>query len=125
MKEHKVQLTISGAKGHVLLIENTIKFIKERTRYLQCNMRFKVLPKAVTVEMVSRSVTLINSFNRKSGVHAVISPRKIVEMRNFITLFCQFDDLVMEYNTLASNNIGVERAIFGLYLKPNNAVTAG
>ena len=59
MNTHKVQLTVCGADGHVPQAENTIKFIKEQVRCIQCNMPFKRLPCAITIEM-----ELSNYFNQ-------------------------------------------------------------
>ena len=78
MNTHKVQLTVCGADGHVPQAENAIKFIKERVRCIHCNMPFKRLPHAITIEMASRATTLINSFNCKGNVHPVLSAREIV-----------------------------------------------
>ena len=124
MNTHQVQLTVCGADGHVPLAENAIKFIKERVRCMQCNMPFKRLPRAITIEMASRATTLINSFNRKGNVHPVLSPREIVTGRRFITPICHFGDLVMAYNTKASNDTGTQRAVYSLYIRPNDAGTA-
>ena len=124
INEHKVQLTLCGAKGHVPRVENAIKLIKERVRCLRHHMPFDALPINVTIEMVARAVLLINSFNRKAGVHKVLSPREIVEGRQFTPPFCHFGDLVMAYNTQASNDTEVERAFYALYIKPNEGGTA-
>ena len=116
MNTHKVQLTVCGADGHVPQAENAIKFIKEQVRCIQCNMPFTRLPRAITIEMTSRATTLINSFNRKGNVHPVLSAREIVTGRRFITPICHFGDLVMAYNTKASNDTGTQRAVYSLYI---------
>ena len=76
MNTHKVQLTVCGADRHVPQAENAIKFIKEQVRCIQCNMSFKRLPCAITIEMASRATTLINSFNRKGNVHLYYQQEK-------------------------------------------------
>ena len=86
-------------------------------------MPFKRLPRPITIEMASRATTLINSFNRKGNVHPVLSAREIVTGQCFVTPFCHFGDLVMAYNTKASNNTGTQRAVYLLYIRPNDSGT--
>ena len=87
-------------------------------------MPFKRLPRAITIEMASRATTLINSFNCKGNVHPVLSAREIVTGQRFITPICYFGNLVMAYNTKASNDTGTQRAVYLLYIRPNDAGTA-
>ena len=75
MNTHKVQLTVCGADGHVPQVESAIKFIKECVQCIQCNIPFKWLPRAITIEMASRATTLINLFNCKGNVHPSISSK--------------------------------------------------
>ena len=114
MNNLKVQLSVFGSDGHVPLIENAIKFIKERNRCIQRNIPFHTLPKSITFEMVSISVPLINPFNRENGVNTILSAQEIVERRTFVIPLCHFGDLVQTYNTKASNDTFVEREIFCL-----------
>ena len=124
MNTHKVQLTVCGADGRIPQAENAIKFIKERVRCIQCNMPFKRLPCAITIEMALRATTLINSFNCKGNVHPVLSAREIVTEGRFVTPIGHFGDIVMAYNTKASNDTGTQRAVYSLYIRPNGAGTA-
>ena len=87
-------------------------------------MPFKRLPRAITIEMASKATTLINSFNRKRNVHPVLSAREIVTGQRFVTPIYHFGDLVMAYNTKASNDTGTQRAVYLLYIRPNDAGTA-
>ena len=111
MNTHQVQVTVCGADGHVPQAKNAIKFIKKQVRCIQCHTPFKRLPRSITIEMASRATTLINSFHCKRSIHPVLSARELVTGRWFITPIYHFGDLVMAYNTKASNDTGTQRAM--------------
>jgi len=119
-KELKTILTTCDSDSHVPRAENAIKFVKERVRCVQSQLPFKKLPRRLTIEMVRRIVVLINSFHRKTGIHPVVSPRQLMYGRKFKTPLCKIGELVLAYDTLASNDTGHPRAFFALYIEPND-----
>lgn len=48
-----------------------------------------------------------------------MSPRQIIYGRKFQAPMCKVGELVMGYNTTASNDMGVPRAFYGLYIETN------
>ena len=74
------------------------RFVKERLRSIQCETPFNKYPKRLTIEMKKRATILINSFKRKSGVHAVMSPRQILFGKKFKTPLCKMGELVLAYD---------------------------
>ena len=72
-QELQVDLTTCTGDPHVPRAENAIRFAKERVRCIQSESPFKRYPKRLTIEMIKRVTVLIDSFNRKSGVHSVMS----------------------------------------------------
>ena len=66
-----IDLTTCAADSPVPQAEKTIRFVKERLRYIQCEIPFKKYLKRLTIKMVKRVTVLINLFRRKSGVHDV------------------------------------------------------
>ena len=73
--------------------------------------------------MMKRVTILINSLNRKLGVHVVISPRQILFGKKFKTTLCKIDELVMAYNMTANNKTACPRAFYALYIGPSNSGT--
>ena len=76
--ELHINLDTCAVESHVPRAENTIRFIKERLRSKQCKTPFNKYPKGLTIEMMKWATILINSFRRKSEVHAVMSSRQIL-----------------------------------------------
>jgi len=69
-QELHIDLTTCAADSHVPRVENAIRFVTERVGFIQSKPPFTKYPKKLTIEMVKRVTVLINSFNRKSGVHS-------------------------------------------------------
>ena len=76
-----------------------------------------------TIELLKRVVVLINSLRRKSGVHPVISPRQILFGKKFKTPLCKIGELVMAYDVTADNKTTIPRALYALYIRPNDSGT--
>ena len=112
-----------AADSHVPRVENVISFVKERLRSIQSETPFDKYPKRLTIEMTRRVTVLINSFRRKSGVHAVMSPRQILFGKKFKTLLCIMGELVLEYKVKLDNKTHKPRAYHALYIGPNDAST--
>ena len=55
-----VDLTICAADSQVPRGKNTIRFVKERLRAIQCEIPFRNYPKRLTIEMVKWVTVLIN-----------------------------------------------------------------
>ena len=119
-----IDLVTSAAQGHVPRAENAIRFVKERVRAIQCETPFNRYPKRFTIEMVKRVVVLINLFRRKSGVHPVMSPRQILFRKKFKLPLCKIGKLVMAYNMKSTNKTLEPRAIYALYIGPNDSGTS-
>ena len=79
--------------------------------------------KRLTIEMVKRVTVLINLFNRKLGVHSVISPRKIMFGKKFRTPLCNISKLVMACDVTVNNKIVHLRAFYALYIGQSNSST--
>ena len=90
--------------------ENGIRFAKERLRSIQCKTPFNKYPKRLTIEMTKRVTILINSFRRKSGVHAVMSPIQILFGKKFKTPLCKMGELVLAYDIKSNNKTSKPRA---------------
>ena len=55
-----VTLTTCDADAHVPRAENAIKFVKEQVRCIQSELGFSKYQRRLTIEMITRTVTLIN-----------------------------------------------------------------
>ena len=87
--ELNITLTTCDADSHVPRAENAIKFMKERVRCIQSELGFNKYPSRLTIEMITRTVTLINSFARRTLAHKTMSPRRIMYGRVFKTPLCK------------------------------------
>ena len=76
--ELHIDLDTCAADSHVPRAESSIRFVKERLRSIQCKTPFKKYPKRLTIEMTKHTTVFINSFRKKSGVHAMMSLRQIL-----------------------------------------------
>ena len=118
--ELQIKLDTCAPDSQVSRAENAIRFVKERLRSIQCETPFEKYPKRLTIEMTRRVTVLINSFRRKSGVHAVIPPRQILVGKKFKTSLCKIDELVLAYNAKSTNKTSKPRAFHALYIGPND-----
>jgi hypothetical protein len=78
---YNIKLTTCDKDGHVQIIERAIRFVKDRTRGIRAMMRtlkFKQLPRRFLIEVIYKTVILINSLMRKGGVSAFLSAREII-----------------------------------------------
>ena len=73
--------------------------------------------------MTKRATILINSFRRKSGVHAVMSPRQILFGKKFKTSLYKINELVLAYDVKSDNKTSKPRAFYALYIGPNDGGT--
>ena len=121
--ELNIDLTTCATDSHVPRVENAIRFVKERLRSIQCETPFKKYPKRLTFEMTKRATILINSFRRKSGVHSVIPPRQIIFGKKFKTPLCKMGELVLAYDVKSNNKTSKLRALYALYIRPNDGST--
>jgi hypothetical protein len=81
---YNIKLTTCDKDGHVQIIERAIRFVKDRIRGLRAMMRtlkFKRLPRRFLIEIVYKTVILINSLGRKGGVSEFLSAREIITGR--------------------------------------------
>ena len=101
--ELHINLDTCAADSHVSRAKSAIIFMKKRLRSIQCETVFDKYPKRLTIEMTKRATVLINSFRRKSGVHAVMSPRQILFGKKFKTPLCKMGELVLEYDVKSDN----------------------
>ena len=72
--ELNITLTTCDADSHVPRAENAIKFVKERVQCIQSKMGFRWFHRQLTIEMITRTVCLINSFARKSLAYKTMLP---------------------------------------------------
>ena len=121
--ELHIDLDTCTADSHVHRAENAIRFVKERLRSIQCETPFNKYPKRLTIEMTKRVNILINSFRRKSRVHAVMSPRPILFGKKFKTPLCKMGELVLAYDLKSNNKTSKPRAFYPLYIGPNDRGT--
>ena len=105
--ELNITLTTCDADSCVHIAENAIKFVKERVRCIQSELGFSKYPRRLTIEMITRTVTLINSFARRTLAHKTMSPQRIMYGRGFKTPMCKFSELVMAYKPKSSTDTGV------------------
>ena len=73
--------------------------------------------------MTKRVTILINLFRRKSGVHPMMSPRKILFRKKFKTPLCKMGELVLAYDVKSNNKTSKPRAFYELYIRSNDAGT--
>ena len=105
--ELNITLTTCDTDSHVPRAENAIKFVKERVRCIQSETGYTKFPRRLTIEMITRTVCLINSFARKTLAHKTMSPRRIMYGRGFKPPLCKFGELVMAYESRSSNDTAV------------------
>ena len=60
----------------------------------------------------------------KSGVHSVMSPRQLLFRKKFKTLLCKMGELVLEYDVQSNNKTSKPRALYALYVRPNDGGTS-
>ena len=102
--ELNITLTTCDADSHVPRAKNAIKFVKERVQCIQSELGFSKYPRRLIIKMITRMVTLINSFARRTLAHKTMSPQRIMYGRGFKTTLCKFDELVMAYEPKSSKN---------------------
>ena len=90
---------------------------------IQYETPFRKHPKRLTIEMTKCATVFINSFRRKSGVHSVMSPRKIILGKKFKILLCKMGELVLAYDIQSNNKTSKPRAFYALYIRPNDGGT--
>ena len=80
IREHvrPIVMNITPADSHVGEAERSIRTIKERVRACVHGLPFKRLPKLLVTHIVADSVRCLNSFPRKNGVSATLSPVSII-----------------------------------------------
>ena len=117
-----IDLITSTADSHVPRAENTIRFVKERLRFVLSETPFTKYPRRLTFEMTKRATVLINSFRRKSGVYSVMSLRQILFGKKFKTPLCKMGELVLAYDIRANNKTSRPRAFYALYIEPIDSV---
>ena len=103
--------------------ENAIRFVKERLRSIQCETLFNKYPKRLTIEMTKHVTIHIKSFRKKSGVHAVMSPKQILFGKKLKTPMCKMGELVLAYDVKSNNKTLKLRAFYALYIGPNDRGT--
>ena len=52
-----------------------------------------------------------------------MSPRQILFVKKFKTPLCKIDEVVMAYDVTSSNKTTYSRALFALYIRPNDSGT--
>jgi hypothetical protein len=75
---YNIELATCDKDGHVQIIERAIRFVKDRVRGIRAMMRtlkFKRLPRRFLIEIVCKTVILINSLTRKGGLSESLSAR--------------------------------------------------
>ena len=105
-----VDLNTYAAHLHVPRAKDAIKCVKESVKFIKNKTPFTKNPKRLMIEMVKRVTVLINSFNNKSRVHLVVSPRQILFGKKFKTPLCKIGELVMTYDVTANNTMAHSRA---------------
>lgn len=95
--------------------KNAIKFVKERVRCIQSETPFMRSMNMLTIEMVKWGTVLVNSFDGKSGVHAVVSPIRLLFGKKFEIPLCKIiGKVVMIYKVIANNTTARPWAFFAL-----------
>ena len=105
--ELNITLTTCDTDSHVPRAENAIKFVKERVRCIQSETGYKKFLRRLTIEMITRTVCLNNSFARKTLAHKTMSPRRNMYGRGFKPPLCKFGELVIAYKSKLSNDTAV------------------
>ena len=93
-------------------------------RCIKSESPFKRHPKRLTIEVVKRFTILINSFNRKLGVHSATSPRQILFGKKLKTQLCKIGELVMANAVKANNKTALPRVFYALYIGPYDSGTS-
>merc|ERR1712086_1076654 len=122
LSEQGITLLCCDANSHVPFIERAIRFIKERVRCVQTMLPkcIKRIPVRLMRELVMSTVKMINSIERKGGVHPVMSPRQIVTgMRMKLPPYPP-GSCVYGIPGKTSNSIDNMRGFAALYLRPND-----
>jgi hypothetical protein len=118
-----VRLTTCDKDGHVQIIERAIRFVKDRVRSLRAMMRslkYKRLPRRFLIEIVYKTVILINSLMRKGGVSAFLSPREIITGRKLRLPPHEIGQFVHASVGETNNRTDEYRTFEALYIGPND-----
>jgi hypothetical protein len=78
---HNIKLTTCDKDGHVQIIEQGIRFIKDRVCGIWAMMKtlkYKRLPRRLLIEIVYKTIIMIVSIVRKGGVSTFLSSREII-----------------------------------------------
>ena len=89
--------------------KNKIKFIKEIVRCIQSESSFTKYMKRLTTKVVKHATVFINSLDRKSGVHPVISHRQILFEKKFMNIWNKIGKLAMTYNMTENNRTPMDQ----------------
>jgi hypothetical protein len=120
---YNIKLTTCDKDGHVQIIERAICFVKDRVRGIRAMMRtlkFKRLPRRFLIEIVYKTVILINSLTRKGGVSEFLSAREIVTGRKLRLPPHEIGQFVHSSVGETSNLTDVYRTFESLYIGRND-----
>jgi hypothetical protein len=118
-----IKLTTCDKDGHVQIIERAIRFVKDRIRGIRAMMKtlkFKRLPRRFLIEVVYKTVILINSLMRKGGVSEFLSAREIVTGRKLRLPPHEIGQFVHASVGETSNLTDVYRTFESLYIGRND-----
>ena len=122
--ELHIDIDTCAVDSHVPRAKNAIRFAKKRLRSIQCKTQFNKYPKRLAIKMTKRATILINSFRRKSGVHAVMSPRQTIFGKKFKTPLCKIGELILAYDVESNYKTLKPRTFYALYIGPNDGSTS-
>jgi hypothetical protein len=118
-----IKLTTCDKDGHVQIVERTIRFVKDRIRGLRAMMRtlkFKRIPRRFLIEIVYKTVILINSLMRKGGVSEFLSAREIITGKKLRLPPHEIGQFVHASVGETSNLTDVYRTFESLYIGRND-----
>ena len=122
LNEQGITLYCCDTNSHVPFIEQAIRFVKERVRFVRLMFpkKIKRIPARLMRELVASTVKMMNSIKRKRGVHPVMPPRLIVTSRKMVLPSYPLGSYVYGVKGGTTNFVDNMRMFPALYLRPND-----
>ena len=116
-----IRLNLTAQDDHVGEVERSIRTIKERVRADVHSMPFQRLPRLMIIELVRRSVLVLNQFPALDGVSTTLSPLTLmtgVPLPDYNSLKLEFGSYVQVFELNDPTNTTKARTTGAITLNP-------
>ena len=116
-----IRLNLTAHDDHVGEVERSIRTIKERVRADVHSMPFNRLPRLLIIELVRRSILVLNQFPALDGVSTTLSPLTImtgVPLPNYTSMPLEFGSYVQVFEMNDPTNTTKARTTGAITLNP-------